>query len=359
MEAEELICEVVVVGTSAAKPAAEILVAKAATIFAIAVCSVLTFLCACKLPASKLSNARILENGNGTIVGLNNQPISCCGQGLCVQGACLVGGCVVGSPQSICCAASASIVCSPGSSCNINRHGDAFCCPAGYRACRGTCVEEWRARSIIATGGSCDSSAPQGLSTGRQTIFVNADWNGQGNCYDFVGNTTTIAFPPFRFRDGDFTLGVTVTPRHDRRITIGFAGGRAILMARSTVDSIFAQTGWALIVNQFRSGRARIELRVVRDRNILSARGVVGNLRNPWRANIPVKIKAVRQGQMLYMFVDGAEVGSRNGGTPIDVDSDVASHLVIGITSISNINIAKGLDCGLSDLRALPFAEMP
>jgi len=95
MEAEELICEVVVVGTSAAKPAAEILVAKTANLFAIAVCSVLAFLCACKLPASKLSNARILENGNGTIVGLNNQPISCCGQGLCVQGACLVGGCVV------------------------------------------------------------------------------------------------------------------------------------------------------------------------------------------------------------------------------------------------------------------------
>jgi len=355
VEAEELIHEGagdVIVGKTEAN-------IRAAKRLAIAVCSMLTLLGACKLPASKLSNARIPDSKNGTSLGLNVQPMSCCGQGLCAQGACLVGGCVVGSPQSTCCAARASVVCSPGSSCNMNRHGSAFCCPPGYRACQGICVEEWHARSIIATGGSCDSSAPQGLSTGSQTIFVNADWNGEHNFYDFIGNTTIIAFPPFRFRDGDFTLGITVVPRNDRQITLGSPGGRAVLMARSTVDSILSQTGYALIVNQFRSGDARIELRVVRNQNILSVVSVAGNVQDPWRAKIPVKIKAVRQGPMFYMFVNGMEVGSRNGGLPVDVDSDVVSHFVIGITSISNINIARGLNCGLSDIRALPFAEMP
>jgi len=282
--------------------------------------------------------------------------------------------CIVGSASSTACASDVLLLCAPGDSCFQNQQNVAYCCAAGHFGCSDVCVDSTLQRSILATQGSCNGVAPQGVRIPGHVIAINTSWwDPKEKRYDFRSRSVAINDGPVSFDTGDFTLRVTVTPVADGRVTLlgnGVTGATfATFMTRLIrPPDPTTSVGISFGVIDFRSPFQRNDISFQFLAGNLTAfdpetgnggRQLLGTLPESWRANIPQELRAIRRGTMLYIFANGELIASDETEAVFDVGRGFQSPFVIGAAAANETVFPSFLDCYLSDISVSNTADFP
>lgn len=210
-------------------------------------------------------------------------------------------------------------------------------------------------RTILATGGGCDGSAPQGLQLPGEVLHIDAPWDATFRRYNFTQRISVFNGFQYNFGRGDFMLSATVTPQVDGQVELQgqrlSLGDRATLISRVGTLGRRQFRGYALQISD-----SLVELAVADGGSDARVRALIPD---GWHANVPRVVKGGRIGRLLFVSVDGVVLDTTNvTGDIQDVDSNVSDPLIIGSLGFNSGFFPSILLGYLSDISVSSFAQL-